>query len=120
MYYLIFFASVVTLIIYKRKDIVENYRNFKKINNLIERTTNKNIISTFFASLKIALEIFLIYILQKINKTVVKLDKNNYEIIYTLNNKLYKFRVKKQKGPSKVLQIIDNKKSQDITDKLLP
>ena len=45
-------------------------------------------------------------------KNIVKVDKNIYELTFTITGKLYKVRFKVKKGPGSVLQCSDN----DIND----
>tara|TARA_B100002019_G_C21191831_1_gene559243 strand:- start:76 stop:396 length:321 start_codon:yes stop_codon:yes gene_type:complete len=45
-------------------------------------------------------------------KNIVKVDKNIYELTFTITGKLYKVRFKLKKGPSSVLQCSDH----DIND----
>ena len=58
-------------------------------------------------------------LIQKLNKSVEKIDKNTYEITYTIGARLYKFRTKTQKGMSNILQIIDSDNN-DVTELIEP
>ena len=69
--------------------------------------------------MRIFIQLFYISFIQKITKNIQKIDKNSYELSYIINNKLYKLKLKIQKGPSPILQIINND-DDDITYKILP
>lgn len=63
--------------------------------------------------------ILYVTILQKLNKSIVKIDKNKYEITYVINGKLYKMLVSPTRGPALVLQV-SNELQNDITDEIIP
>lgn len=50
---------------------------------------------------------------------VSKLGKNKYEIKYIIGNRMYKFHIKKSRGPSSILQIIDENYN-DVTKLVKP
>lgn len=62
---------------------------------------------------------FYILLLQYMNNTVKKIDKNTYEITYIINGNTYKMIVVPKKGPSPILQICDHNLN-DVTDEILP
>jgi hypothetical protein len=64
-------------------------------------------------------EAIYITLVQKLNKSVKKIDRHTFEITYVINGKLYKMRVKPKRGPSPVLQI-SNEEQSDVTDQVLP
>lgn len=47
-----------------------------------------------------------------------QISKNSYDVVYYLNNKLYKMRVKSKRGPAPVL-MITTEENVDITDRVL-
>jgi len=57
--------------------------------------------------------------MQKINKTVLKLGKNVYEVSYTINGKLYKMLVSPNRGPSQILMVCDENNN-NITELVIP
>ena len=63
--------------------------------------------------------IFFIKCLQYLDPRVMNLGKNKFEIQYVLDNKLYKFQTKIKRGPSVVLQAIDEDYN-DVTDLIKP
>lgn len=57
---------------------------------------------------------------QFFNKSIVKLNKNTYELTYMLNNNIYKIFIKTSIGPQpKIIQAL-NDVDHDITDSILP
>jgi hypothetical protein len=71
-----------------------------------------------WTSLKLLAQAFYLSLLQWLNSSLKKIDRNTYEISYIINGKLYKMRVKPQKGPKPVLQVIDEC-SEDVTTEVL-
>ena len=76
------------------------------------------ILYLFLYGLWIASKIFFIKYIQFINKTIHKIDKNNYVLTYTIDGKLYKMIIKKKSGPSNILLILDenNKEISHLID----
>ena len=64
-------------------------------------------------------KIILLECIQYFNPRVIKLGKNKYEINYIIGNKLYKFHTKIKRGPSTILQIIDENYN-DVTKLIKP
>ena len=57
---------------------------------------------------------------QYLNKSIVKINKNTYELTYFLNGNTYKMFIKTNLGPQpKIIQALDSA-DDDITDKLRP
>lgn len=57
--------------------------------------------------------------IQKINKTITKIDKNRYEVMYTIRGVLYKMVVNQTVGPPKIL-LVSDENGDDVTDDILP
>lgn len=55
--------------------------------------------------------------LQYLTNTVVKIDKNSYEITYLINGKIYKMVVKTERGPLSYYKIL-NDKNENIIDEI--
>ena len=108
-YYLLFLVG--SSVLYFSKNIIKNNYQLIKIRKI-------NFKSLKFI-LRIFIQLFYISFIQKIAKNIQKIDKNSYELSYIINNKLYKLKLKIQKGPSPILQIINND-DDDITYKILP
>ena len=80
---------------------------------------NNSKVKLFIITSTILLKVLWLSLLQKLNKSVTKINKNKYEISYMVGNKLYKFHCLVARGPTKVLQIID-KNSNDVTNIIKP
>ena len=106
----------------------------KKLNQLKKLATlkhvdadNKNIVITFRTRLHIyytcvcmVLHHIYISLFQLFNKSVIKINKNTYELTYMLNNNMYKMRIKTSIGPQpKIIQAL-NEVDHDITDTIVP
>ena len=55
--------------------------------------------------------------LQYLTTTVVKIDKNNYEITYIINGKIYKMVVRPERGPLNYYKIL-NDKNENIVEEV--
>lgn len=94
------------------------YKKYKKLNNMVrlQHSGNLKVLKMCFI---LFLKVLYISICQFLNKSIVVLDKNTYEISYVLNGKLYKMIVKPSLGPSKIL-LISDEHNNDITTEILP
>mgnify|MGYP006252684663 CR=1 FL=1 len=63
-------------------------------------------------TLKLLLKMMVISLLEYLDPRLIKVNKNKYIVSYVLNNKLYKLHCKIRRGPTPVLQVID----QDLND----
>ena len=72
-----------------------------------------------YLSIHVMLEILYISLTQKLNKSIKKINKNQYEITYCIRGRIYKIRSNIQRGPSQILQIIDEN-SNDVTAEIEP
>ena len=59
---------------------------------------------------------FYLQTLQYLTNTVVKIDKNNYEISYIINGKIYKMVVKPERGPLNYYKILNDKNENIIEE----
>ena len=94
------------------------YNTWTKLNNMVS-IKHKNYIFIIWFSIKLILQALYINLIQYLNKSLIMIDKNTYELTYIINGTTYKNRIKIKKGPKPVLQISDEC-SEDITDKILP
>ena len=94
------------------------YDKWNSLNKLVS-TRYKNKMLVIWISIKLICESLYINLLQYLNKSLVKIDKNNYELTYVINGKLYRNRVKIKRGPNPIIQIIDES-SEDVTDIVSP
>ena len=112
----LFIKIETPVIIYKQ--ISTTYGKLNSLSNLVS-LSHKGKIKNILICIVMILKALYISFLQYINNTVTKIDKNMFEIKYMVNGKVYKMIVKTKKGPSKVLQI-SNDKYEDLTDIVLP
>jgi hypothetical protein len=91
---------------------------WNELNTLVSRRTHNKILIIWYSLILLA-KVIWINILQYTNSTVIRIDKNKYEISYVINNKLFKFHTYIHKGPLPIIQIIDNNDC-DVTTVVLP
>ena len=72
-----------------------------------------------FVSTKMLTQSFYQSLVQYLDNSVVKIDKNKYELTYIINGKLYKKIIMPERGPIPVISII-NENGCDVTDQILP
>ena len=108
------------------------YIDVKKINNKLIFYYNKYVqlnemVSTQYSNKLIILCVCSSIILKSLylrlwlylDNTVIRIDKNIYEITYIINGKIYKMIVKPKIGPPNVLLICDEYDN-DVTSKICP
>lgn len=78
---------------------------------------NKNTVYVLWVCIWMLAKAFYIGMWQYLNKSVVRLNNNTYEVTYILNGKTYKLKVKIKKGPNKIIQALDHNDI-DMTDSL--
>lgn len=88
------------------------------LKNLVSSQNNGKL-NILKISLTILFEALYIIISQRFNKTVIKLDKNRFQISYVIDGKLYKIVVKSKRGPRNILIVYDENQK-DMTDIILP
>lgn len=98
--------------------IVFQYKRWRQLNELVSYQY-KNAFSIFWYSFILISKAFYLSFLQYMNNSIKKIDKNNYEISYLIDGKMYKMIVKPHKGPACILQVIDEN-NKDITDEIIP
>lgn len=103
------------LIVYNQLKM--KYRKWNSLNKLVS-TRNENYIWVIYYSFKLLCQALYITLIQWLNNYIVKQDKNNYLMTYTINGKLYKNLIKVKRGPSPVLQI-SSENMEDVTNILL-
>ena len=94
------------------------YNKWTKINNMVS-IKYKNQIFIIWFSIKLIVQALYINLIQYLNKSLIMIDKNTYELTYVINGTTYKNIIKIKRGPKPILQIIDEL-SEDITEKILP
>jgi hypothetical protein len=120
-FFIFFFFWIVYLLdihLIVKNEVATKYNKWIRLNSLVS-TNQKTKLAIILVSLKLIFQAIWISFLQYINKTTKKLSKNKYEITYVIEGKLYKLIVTVTRGPSPVLQIINNS-NEDITSKIIP
>lgn len=98
----------------------KNFIRLKKLNNfLISYDKKNNICKLLYIVFSIIFRSLYISFIQKINRNVKKLSSKKYEITTIIDGKIYKFFIKPKRGPSNILQIIDDNDN-DVTDEIIP
>jgi hypothetical protein len=82
-------------------------------------TQHKNIITIIWMTMCLIAEALYISLIQRLNKSVKRIDNKTFEITYFVGGRLYKMRVTPKRGPSPVMQI-SNENQEDVTDQILP
>jgi hypothetical protein len=117
-----FFTTFLFYKIDAHKIICENvkrkYIKWQKINNLVS-SHHKDLISIYRISIKMIFQALYLALIQYLNNSVTKIDKNTYLVEYVVGGKVYKMIVLPKKGPSPIIQIRDHNEK-DITDYILP
>jgi len=68
---------------------------------------------------KIVAQSLLYTFVQKVNKSVVKLDKNKYKVSFIINHRIHTIVIEAKKGPDSLIGAYDENDN-DITFKLVP
>tara|TARA_Y100000996_G_C22477613_1_gene624834 strand:- start:616 stop:1098 length:483 start_codon:yes stop_codon:yes gene_type:complete len=77
-------------------------------------------ISMMYMAVQVMFQVFYLSLYQKFMfNNVKKIDRKTYEVVFTINGKVFKFRIKPTRGPSIILQAIDDKDT-DVTTTLEP
>jgi hypothetical protein len=118
-YYFIFITSLY--FIYKIQLFLILKQKYKKWNNLnsLVSTRKTNNFDIYWYSVKIICRMLYLSFIQYLNTSVVKITKGRYIISYVVNGKMYKMVVKPLRGPSPILQII-NDNMEDVTEDIIP
>jgi hypothetical protein len=94
--------------------IIPKYEKCKRLNNMVS-TQYKGFFQILYVSTQMICKVLYLNVIQYFNNSVVKLDKNTYEIKYVINGKMYKLISKMKRGPKKVLLVYDENE-EDVSD----
>ena len=111
------FVGLFILFLYKLDfhfTLKDRYNKIKSLNQLVS-SQYKNVFVIFWVSFYIIMQAMYIKFLQLVNKSMVKINKNTYQLTYVINGQLYKLIVKTRKGPKNVILATDEN-DEDITD----
>jgi hypothetical protein len=98
--------------------ITSKYNQFRELNELVS-TQYKSPQMIFYVSLSMILKMYRMAFFQYLNNSIEYINKKKIIVSYIINGVIYKFVVNKRKGPSDILMIIDENRS-DVTDEILP
>lgn len=93
-------------------------KRLKRLTRLVS-TTNTNKLKIIKVCMELVLKAVVINLLQKMYKSIEKVDKNKYILTYYLKGRTYKVVVSTRQGPSKIFQVLD-KDDNDVTDVVEP
>jgi hypothetical protein len=94
------------------------YSEWKRLNNLVS-TQHKSKFIVTIVSLKMVGEALYQSLVQYLDNSVVKINKNTYTVSYVINGKLYKTVIIPKRGPLPVLSV-ENENNLDVTHEVLP
>ena len=94
------------------------YQRWRSLNNLVS-TQHRTAWAVFYHSLCLLCRVLYLSFLQYMNSTVVKLGRNKFLVTYVISGKVYTMVVTPVRGPSPVIQVI-NDCEEDITTDVLP
>lgn len=123
-YYVCFFVATASFVfleghLFIKKAVTSKYRKWRELNSLVS-TTHQNKHLVVWVSIKILCKMMYINFIQyAISKSIRKLSKNKYELSYVIRGRLYKMIITQYRGPSPVLQVI-NEAQEDVTDDIIP
>lgn len=111
---LCFMTQVHNTVMY---NVALKYQKIKSLKSLVA-SQHKNILKILWVTFCIICQTFYISLCQYFNQSVRRLDKNTYEISYTINGLLYRMVVKPKRGPKCIIEAVDEFDN-DITNELL-
>jgi hypothetical protein len=128
MYSYVFYGIILLSLYFFREEIINGYKStinqinkLRLLGNAIHSLDNKkSAFKIILSSLKVICQVIWLSLIQRfVYKNVKKIDKNKYELFFGIEGKIYRLVVNHKRGPSHILQIIDNNDN-DITNKLEP
>jgi hypothetical protein len=101
-----------------KNTVMLNFQRFRQVNKLVS-TKYKGCFKIIWISIGMIFKLIWINILQRINKTVVQIDKKRYEVTYIIKGKIYKMIVTPNRGPRKVL-VVSDENQEEISSLIFP
>ncbi len=98
--------------------ISSRYQRWRSLNNLVS-TQHRTAWAVFYHSLRLLCRVLYLSFLQYMNSTIIKLGRNKFLINYVISGKAYTMVVTPIRGPSPVIQVI-NDGEEDVTAEVLP
>lgn len=99
-------------------EISHRYQRWRNLNSLVS-TRHRTAWAIFYNSLRILCRVMYLSFIQYMNSSIVRLGRNRFLINYVVNGKLYTLVAMPVRGPSPILQVI-NDSSEDVTSQVLP
>lgn len=115
-YYYIIGALTFALFYTNRNYIQSRVSKVKSLYSLVS-SHHKEIFTIVWVMSSIVLKTFYLAVIQYFNKTMIQLDKNTYELTYTVAGNVYKMIIRVKRGPKKLIYAF-NQDSKDITELL--
>ena len=128
MYSYIFYGIILLSLYFFRVEISNGYKasmnqvnKLKMLGGAIYALDNKKSkLKIITSSVRVISQVIWLTLVQRfVYKNVKKVDKNKYELFFAIEGKIYRVVLNHRRGPSHILQIIDNDDN-DITNKLEP
>ena len=114
-YYLIGILSF-SLIFTNRAYIESRIVKLKNLYSLV-KSHHRNILTVIWVMASILLKRAYLIVFQYLNKTIVQLDKNTFELTYSIGDNVYKIILKYKRGPRRVILVVDENFT-DLTDEM--
>jgi hypothetical protein len=102
--------------------VSNKYHRWLHLNDLSKiavSPSKQNKLRITWISLKMIYTAMYLSFIQYMNNSIINIGKNTYEIQYVIKGRIYKLVIVQKRGPSPVLQII-NDRSEDVTDTVSP
>lgn len=99
-------------------EVTYRYQRWKELKSAVA-TQHKTALTIFYHSFVIVCRLLYLSFIQYMNNSVVKVGRNKYIVRYLVAGKCYTMMVKVKRGPSPVIQVIDDNE-EDVTDTILP
>jgi len=97
--------------------LILKYQKWKSLNNLVSSRYESRFMITYI-SINMLIKSLYQSLVQYMDNSIVKIDKNKYELTYIINGKLYKMIITPIRGPSPILNIMNGEN--DVTDIIFP
>jgi hypothetical protein len=113
-YYYFFLLSFSVASFYFHDAIKDKCKKIKSFYDLVSMHHSK-IGTILYVMICVLVKSLYLSFIQKINKTMKQIDKNTFELTYTVNHQNYKMLIKMKRGPRRLLYAFDEN-NKDITD----
>lgn len=101
-----------------REYVLEKKGKLYSLYDLVSTRHNSRIMIIYVCT-KMLTQAFYQNLLHYLDNSLIKIDKNKYELKYVINGKLYKKIIKPNRGPIPVISVT-NENNCDVTEQILP